>query len=337
MPRRWQHSLVGRFNACRAAPHAPGGRLALALLLVIAATDALSQAPATDNGGISRFQRTAGFLQDSVAQDRADFAASALTELAAVYMAEADLARSQASAREGNVRAKLLGWSIAVDQYANQLLLVLDDVEQGYPVSLRQDPLGPVGITVADRTVILGHPRADQQAALETRVLGDFCSSHDCEQMTPTAPGPGPGREPVPVSAIRVNPLWTFASSGPVCANEGLEVHFASARDLATLRGLCEELVQEVAALATDLAWQKRHGVDIDWDALAIDTTPGRPEHLVRLNAAGDSVLLTIPLLYATQNLLQDIKPWLRARASGEPPPAIRLDAARYGWLSSAR
>jgi hypothetical protein len=245
-------------------------------------------------------------------------------------MAEADLARAQAAEQAAGARARLLGWSVAVDQYAGQLMLVLDDVEQGFPVSLRVDQQGPATVTVAGRAVILGHPRADQQSAFEQRVLADFCSRGDCERMTAAIAKP----EPIPVTVARVNPLWTFDSGGPVCSNEGLEVYFHSTRNLATLRGICEELAQELAALATDLAWQRRHGVVIDLDLLTVTATPGRPEHLVRLNAAGDSSLLTLPLLFGSANLLADIKPWLSARVQGDPAPSIRLDAASYGWLA---
>ena len=278
---------------------------------------------------LSRFQRTVNYLQGSPLEERADFAAAALAELTAVYMAEADLARTQAAEQEIAARGKLLAWSQAVDQYANQLLVVLDDVEQGFPVSLRSSSQGPVTATVADRAVILGHPRADQQTAYELRVLTDFCDNHNCERMTVNADEP----EPIPASAMRVTTLWTFTEGGPVCSSDGIEVRFHSSQNLPILRGLCEELVKELAALSTDLAWQIRHGVAIDWDGLVISATPQRPEHLVRLNAAGDSILASLPLLYESTDLLSDVVPWLNARSKGSIPASIRLDADEYGWV----
>jgi hypothetical protein len=279
----------------------------------------------------SRFQRTVAYLQHAPAEEQADFAAAALAELVTVYMAEADLARAGSAQQDGSARARLLGWSVAVDQYANQLLLVLDDVEQGFPVSLRPVQQGPAIVTVAGRVVILGHPRADQQGGFEQRVLTYFCSSHDCGRMTAVSPATGKP-EPIPATVVRVHPLWTFTASGPVCSNDGLELSFPTSRDLGNLRSICEEFVQEVAALATEIAAQRRLGVAIDWDHIAVTATPGRPEHLVRLNAAGDSVLVTMPLLYGSPNLLADIKSWLAARVRGEQVPALRLDAGDYGW-----
>ena len=283
-------------------------------------------------GLVSRFQRTVQYLQGTSLEERADFAAVALAELTEVYMAESDLARAEAADQDIVVRSKLLNWSRAVDQYANQLVLVLDDVEQGFPVVLRPDPQGPVTTIVADRAVILGHPRAEQQAAYELRVLTDFCSSHNCQRMTVTANEP----QPIPASAMRVNALWTFTESGPVCSNDGIELRFHSSRNLPILRGLCEELMQEAAALVMELQWQRRHGVAIDWSALAVSATPGRPEHLVRLNAAGDSVLVTLPLIYSDAQLLADLKPWLYTRVAGKSPEMVHLDAGDYGWESRA-
>jgi len=306
-------------------------RAGLVLICWLWSVIALSQqTQEVQANGLSRFQRTVHYLQDHPLEERADFAAAALAELAEVYMAEADLARAEAAQQEGSARAKLLGWSQAVDQYASQLLLVLDDVEQGFPVTLRPGLQGPLTATVADRAIILGHPRADQQSAYEQRVLSDFCSNHDCERMTVTADQP----RPIPASDMPVNTLWTFTDSGPVCSSDGVEVHFHNSRNLPILRGLCEQLVQELAVLAMNLAWQIRHGVTIDWSGLAISATPGRPEHLVRLNAAGDSILATLPLLSDSADLLSDIKPWLYARSTGAAPALISLDAAEYGWVS---
>ena len=290
----------------------------------------LAQAPAVVAAAeaSSRFQRTVNYLQAAPPDEQADFALSALGELAAVYMAEADLARTQAAGKDSNGRGRLWSWSVAVDQYASQLILLMDDVEQGYPVVLRSAQHTDVTITVADRVVMLGHPRPDQQGAYEQRVLMDFCAVRDCERVTAAEPNP----DPVPLSATRANPLWTFTERGPICSNDGLEVHFASAENLSILRGLCEQLIVETAALANELAWQTRHGVQIDWDGLVVSATPGRPEHLVRINAAGDTILLTMPLLDASANLLADIKPWLHARVTGEGTAPVRLAAADYGW-----
>ncbi len=276
----------------------------------------------------SRFQRTVNYLQAAPPDEQADFALAALGELAAVYMAEADLARTQAAGQGDSGRARLWSWSVAVDQYASQLLLLMDDVEQGYPVVLRSAQHTDVTITVADRVVMLGHPRPDQQGAYEQRVLMDFCSGHECERITVTDATPAP----IPLSQARANPLWTFTDRGPICSNEGIEVYFRSAENLPSLRGLCEQLAVEATALASELTWQTRHGVEIDWDGLAVSATPGRPEHLLRVNAAGDSILLTMPLLFASENLLVDLKPWVYARVTGGESAAVRLDAADYGW-----
>ncbi len=288
--------------------------------------------------GLSRFERTVAYLQHAPAEQQADFVIAALAELVAVYMAEADLARAGSARPEGSPRSNLLGWSVAVNEYADQLLLVLDEVERGQAVSLRLSHLGPAVVTVADQVVILGHPRADQQGAFEQQVLNDFCSRHECRQLTAAATT-GDRPAPIPVTVVRVNPVWAFTASGQVCSIDELEVVFNNSGNgnIATLRGICEQFVQELAALANELAGQQGHGVAIEWDELVVTATPGRPEHVVRVNAAGDSVLVTVPLLFASPKLLADIKPWLAARVGGKPASTVRLDAASYGWLERER
>lgn len=304
------------------------------LCLLLVGQVAFAQAPSGDIAGPaaqgqSRFDRTVLYLRDAPPEQQADFATVAMSQLAEVYMAEADLAQTEAKQTAGAARAKLLGWSIAVNQYARQLLLVIDEIELGYPVVLSLGRQGAVSVLVADRAVILGHPRADQQAAFEQRVLSGFCVLHDCKKMTAQLAPP----EPIPVYAPRYQPRWTFTESGPVCSHDGIEVHFGNGGNLGVLRDICEQLLQEATELATEIAWQRRHGVILDWSLLKLSATPQRPEHLVRLNATGDSILLTLPLLFASPGLVDDLKPWLRYRASGAESVNLQLDASRYGWV----
>lgn len=321
--------VIRQFGACLR------GLLLIAPLLMAAPGQAQLQAVG-DPPALSRFQRTVLSLRESSPDDQAGFATQALGQLAEVYMAEADLARTQARGEQGKQAARLRGWSMAVDQYASQLMLVLDDVAQGYPVELLANREGSVSITVAGRAVILGHPRPGQQAAYEQQVLTDFCARYDCVGLT-AGLLVGEAVQPIPMTANPVSPRWTFTGTGPVCSNEGVTVRFDSTRQLAALRELCAQLMQELATLATELAWQGRHGVVVDWNELAITATPGRTGHLLRLNAPGDSILVTVPLLYGSPGLLDDIQPWLRARAAGERAPALELDAANYGWSPSAQ
>jgi hypothetical protein len=109
-------------------------------------------------------------------------------------------------------------------------------------------------------------------------------------------------------------------------------LRFADTRSLATLRELCSQLMQELETMAHELAWQRRHGVEVSWADLRIAATPGRPEHLVRMNGVGDSILVTVPILASSPGLLADVSPWLRARLEGEHAPVLELDAAKYGW-----
>lgn len=274
----------------------------------------------------SRFQRTVFALQTADDSLRQQFASIALLELTEIYLAEADLARSQAEVAPDGT--KLRSWSRAVEQYADQLVLVIDDIELGFPAELRSNTREVPSVTVSGRTVMLAHPRNAQQPAYERAVLSRFCTGNVCNGLTATVQG----EAPIPMSPDVVSPGWEFSTDGPVCRHGGLALHFSSGGELARQRSLCLQMMQEAELLATELAWQQRHSVTVEWSVLQIKPTPQRPEHLVILNSAGDSLLLTIPLFYGTPGLLAQLTPWLQQRYKSEKTGPVRLQASALGW-----
>lgn len=267
-----------------------------------------------------------GALQAGSPERGVAFATIALATLADAYAGEATLARQQAGGVEGG--ADLRSWSVAVDGYARQLSLLLEDIEQGYPVNLIVGNGATPAVAVADRVVILTHPRPSQQAVFETEILREFCGVHRCDD---TAMEAAPA-EPIPVYTGHIRPAWSFTQDGPSCSHDGITVYFASERNLANSRTICEQLMREAELLADEMAWQYRHAVPIDWGGLSIAATPGGPEHMVRLNGAGDVLLVSVPLLFSTPGLLPEIIPWIRQRLGGGQAVSLELDAGRFGW-----
>lgn len=274
----------------------------------------------------SRYQKILEALQGADSTTQGRFASTALIELMEVYFAEADLARNESgSATE---RTKRNAWSRAVEQYTSQLSLVIDDIELGMPVALRLHTREVASVSVAGRTVMLAHPRSDQQQAYEQSVLKHFCTGEVCRELVTETEA----YDPIPMSSATVTPHWNFGSSGPVCSYLNLKIEFESAGKLRQQRQLCQQFMQEVEILSTEIAWQKRHGVETQWDQIVIKPTPMKPEHLVLLNDAGDSLLITLPLLYGTKDLLPKVTPWLRERHEQAGPPAVLLEAKTLGW-----
>lgn len=273
----------------------------------------------------TRFQRTVEALQPASHHDRSRFAITALLQLAEVYMAEADLARNEAEQEES---AKLRGWSRAVDQFAAQLVLVVDDIELGFPVELQNNAREVSSIAVGGRVVMLAHPRPGQQPLYEQAVLQAFCTGDSCARLTAELEG----QQPIPVTTALVKPRWEFGAGGPVCSYRGLSLHFSSGAELSIQRGLCEQMLQEAEALAVELAWQHRHGVDIDWGQLSLRAVPGKPLHVVQLNPAGEAVLLSLPLLHSTPALLPALAPWLETRHLRDGEVERQFSAAELGW-----
>ncbi len=299
----------------------------------IAAKAALSStvSPAQAPPSESRFARTALYLQQSDAEMRADFVTTALALLADAYAEEASLARQAAlTATDGE---KLLGWARAVEHFARQLPWLVDDVEQGFPVGLIPGSDGSFSVSVAGRRLMLIHPRADQQAVFEQSILTAFCRRHDCAAFTPGQAA----LEPIPVSAANVHPQWTFTESGAVCSHRGLEVDFGSGPDIARKRATCEQLLREAVVLSQEIGWQRRHAVRIDWEALSLSPLPGRMDYALSLNAAGDTLLASVPLIHASPGLLQAITPWLRSEVMQTEGFRLRLRASDFDWIPASQ
>lgn len=283
------------------------------------------QASAAESA-LSRFERTIAYLKQAPEGTRTDFASSALLELAAAHAREAALAREEIELKGPN--RKLRGWAGAVDQYSRQMELLQQEAVAGAPVEFVRGEDGFLGLTVSGRMVIFNHPRSAQQSGFEQAVLAEFCSRHACEQFTPSAES----YAPISVTTALVKPAWNFTDHGPVCSYQGVEIHFSIDQQLSPARRFCGRFLQELMILADELAWQRRHAVEISWPDLVIYPTPGGTLHRVQLNAAGDSLLVSVPLHFASEELLEKVSGWLQLRVEQSRASHLVLRAADYDW-----
>ncbi|MDG2046129.1 MAG: hypothetical protein P8J79_02855 [Halioglobus sp.] len=298
----------------------------LCLLGTIHSPIVIAQILADTGGSQSRFYRTVHYLQDASPQLRGQFATIALTQLIDGYLEEARLVNEES--RTAGAQANARSWSLAVSHYANQIPLLLDDIALGLPVRLTEVEDKSLAITVTDRTIILNHPRFDQQHALEHGILLEFCALYPCAQFMRR------DTEPVAIAASRVHvrPHWTFTARGAVCAYQGIEVQFKNGKNLAASRAICNQFLQEAISLANEISWHQALAVPIQWSEFEIQATAGGAEHLVRLNGLGDVAAVTVPLLYANQRLFEHILPWARQWLAHRQEASIQLKAHHYDW-----
>jgi hypothetical protein len=123
-----------------------------ALLLGTRVTAAAPADPAAPTHPASRFDLVVSLVAGDAGENRSAFAEAALLELASIYLAEADLARNEAT--DSSRPYKLLRWSGAVERYADELLLALAKVQHGAEVGGRSRrgagtpaPAGPGGFS----------------------------------------------------------------------------------------------------------------------------------------------------------------------------------------------
>ncbi|HAN67057.1 MAG TPA: hypothetical protein DD808_15785 [Halieaceae bacterium] len=297
-----------------------------------------SDAPAPES---SRFYRLAERLDSSDNVARQQFADIALLELAEVLLAEAALARRQATA-EGAAVPRLLGWAVAVEQYADDVLRLQRAVQASETVQLLSSPLADLGITAGSLSVMLSHPRREQQDVLEARIASAFCARNDCAGLLSVGPAQlAAAPEPIPVIPQVAQPAWSFTRDGNVCEQRGLRVEFPAPTGraggrLIDERTLCQQLFTELDSLALELRWQLRQGVALEWSAMVSTSLPQRTDHAVLLNSAGDTLLIALPLLHGTPGLLYVLLPWLAGEVGSAEPVTITLDAAKLGWTGAA-
>ncbi len=308
--KKWQVSAIVLLIATLSLP----ARMAAA-----APGDAASTQPS------SRFDRVVALVAAEADEDRSAFAEAALLELASIYLAEADLARSQAA---GSTRPyKLLRWSGAVERYADELLLALARVQHGAEVSVLRSPRGPTSLLVAGHAVELAHPRLRDQAGFQARVLADFCNDRQCEFRARQAASP----VSLPATASTLQPVWEFSDAhGLVCSHRQLSLHFGHDGDRARQFGLCRQLLHELTTLATELDRQFMYGIEIDWGSLSLESLRDEPGHIITLNENRDWIQAPVPLLYSSPGLLADVRPWLEDLYTGRTPQSLHLQANRY-------
>ncbi len=276
----------------------------------------------------SRFDRTLVALQAGTQESRATFVDIALAHLAAAYAEEAERAQVEPSA-DGQLS---LRWSQAVQRYANQLEFARMSLEQGLEPSIALSPLAEATVSVAGQTLMLTHPRPDQQAVYEQQVLESFCQQLDCGSLTGDPSLSVAEAPPRPAAAITdIRPQWSFSVDGSSCSYEGIQLLFQAGDHSGVLRKVCMALFQQASELLTLLNRQQQYGVMIEWRQLALLPSSQAEQQTLQLNAAGDVILLQMPLLYEQPRLLKAIIPWLTARLTGQNYH-LSLQAKNFGW-----
>jgi hypothetical protein len=288
------------------------------LLCGLALRPAMAYEPAQENlrpPAASEIDRLAAALVDAPADLQADFAVAVITEMIADYNEEALRARREA--RGGATSHDLLRWSSAVDAYAAELEAIARNVTAETPIRVLIGARNSITLDIDGNPVVVSSPRVREQSAFEARVLTRFCYHHPCEDLITEYQPP----LPTPATTPDTETVWSFSQqAGPTCStSDGLEFQFRDMHDIGQKREACASIVKELNILSTALAWHIANGERIDWNRLAIHAPPGEAEQQLELAAGGDTIRLELPALSATPRLFDLVRPWLAAKASGQP------------------
>jgi len=277
--------------------------------------------PAVD-GTASRLNRIALAIGKEVQPVRVDFAKAAIAEVVRVYMEEAQVARREG--RTGKRRRELLRWAGAVDAYATELASISETLTPETPVDVSIGVDGSICLNIGGRPVMVGAPRASEQAGFAQRIIERFCAAYRCEDFTPDI-------ENVVVTGARQVqlPVWSFSqTAGPACSTaDGLELQFRTLQDLSRKREICTRLVAELNLMLAGLVRQIDTGVRIDWNRVAILGVQNAERQQVVLNGLGNTLTVSVPSLAAVPAFLHRVLPWLAARTKGTAYHLVLLNA----------
>lgn len=280
--------------------------------------------------------RLARGLAEAPPEVRAQFARTALEEMAAAYDAEAQRVwhGKRVSHRDRDARR----WAAHTEAYAERLAALADAVTPATDVEIRRTAAHEVELVLPATSIIVSGPRIAEPGHLAERILARFCALQDCAALAPEptrmasgaagqttpagqseATGDGNTADGTPAPPPRVAAVWTFSDRrGPTFTTaDGLEFLFPDLRDLVRRREACAQVAAELRTLAEQLAQARARGVAIDWDALEVRALPGANDDYVRLNRDGEYLRLPLPALARAPTLLGLARHWLEAAATG--------------------
>lgn len=302
------------------------------LLLLICSIPVTPVSAATTHTALTRL---ADSLVDAPAPLRADLAQAALLELSTAYAREAQRARADLQRIPG--KSDLRRWANAIDNLAADYASLAATIIPMTPVDVSIGPDHDLHLTVNGKPVVVAGPRPREQAALERRILENYCTLNLCDPDTYANTAVSMGSS----IAISVSPYasdangnavvtrWSFSPIGPSCGtDDGLEFQFTNADALRQKRTLCTAIVTELQQLAALITQQAADGIAIDWNALRIEPI-GSEAQQVNLNSGGTRIDMSLPFLVALPELFELARPWLAAKVRGEIFHLVLINADR--------
>jgi hypothetical protein len=302
------------------------GLLAVLLPAAVAAADAGRRVMLRDPGSratvvLSPLTRLALSVQEAGAGERADFARTALEEMAAAYDEEiAQAGQSPLGNREqaGDRRR----WIANTAAYTEHIRALARAIDTAANVEVNVDAGHMVRLLVDNQAMMVSGPRITEPERLERRIIDRYCLGRTCDALY---------AEPEtqsPAGAETERGTWGFdRSRGSVYATaDGLEFAFADIADLQGRRQRCLALAAELRTAGDALIELLLMGESVVWNRLRLDGDAASGEQRLHFNAAGDYVPVDVPRLAQVPQLLGDAIPWLRLRAEGKTS-TIRLQA----------
>ena len=294
-------------------PRATHSIALLSLLLICSALSATGPAAQQQAQRIQLKPGALAVLAASVSKaddgQRWEFADALLAVLIDTY--DSELQASLASRPDSDKRrAKLRRWQRATRELMDHLVATRMALSEGGDAVIDVDPQGQVLLFVEQHTVAFSAPRPGSERMMEAEVIEQYCAANDCSVLDDAA------RDEAQ-SASRDRGSWALHDRQLPTFEIPSQLH-CTYKDLSnrTRKQIaCHEAAFEAKTLLDAVGEAAHSGFAFDWQVLNDGRVASGPDTLLRVNATGDYVRLSIPRLARTDSAdWAELVRWLRHR-----------------------
>lgn len=254
--------------------------------------------------------------------ERRDFAWISVSEITRAYKQAADDSHAELPGNSRS-RAKLTRWRRATREFADELAVLLGQVDTADDIRVITELSGTVTVLVDNRPVSISGPQLAASRFLQQRIVDTYCKIHDCSKLmvdTRTEPAPIPKVEPGSWT-LNINRGSRYQTP------DNLVFLFRDLKSRTEKQEFCQRVAHELRVLATELDAARQAGYPLDWNLLKIHAQTGQEYALVMLNENEDYLRLALPLLGNSGMLTHEVLDWVRVRSTVQTPESVVIEA----------
>ncbi|MCC6203057.1 MAG: hypothetical protein IT494_08635 [Gammaproteobacteria bacterium] len=259
----------------------------------------------------------------------ASLARAALDEMLRDYDVEIDRVERQLRAG-APVPAETYTWYRGAIATRNDLGAIREQMTAGMTIDAIAEAGGNTRLLLDGRSVMIDTPRLSAKADLQQRIANRTCEVVDCVTAATEVAVAARGRSAPGTWSFgdRRAPAYESGTSGVQCL-------FQDNAHLLLKKQACERVLLELEQVSTALRELHERGGFVDWQQMTILPATSGAHRLV-VDSHGNFVALSLPSLHRLGEQFERVRPWLRARSSGETETLELMIENRFVYAMAA-